>query len=139
MEKETGYRVVVQPMAGQPYWLSIKQGDKYVCSLLTVISKGPEGVVAALLNIWTEKKFRRQGHAKELIEKLKGFGGNRINFIFTSWKDSNPEGRKLMLACGFTHREDVFEWRRMVAKTEKPKLALLRDPVQTLKDLQAGR
>jgi GNAT superfamily N-acetyltransferase len=138
-EKQTGERITVQPMAGAIFWICKKSGDKYLSALLTVINQGPEGMAAMVLNIWTDKEHRRQGHAKELIEKLKEFMGGKINMIFTNWKQSNESGRKLMLACGFTHTEDVFVWRRIIVGQSKLKLHIFNDPVQALKDLQAGK
>jgi len=106
--------IFVQPIVGGAIWISKKAGDKYLSAALVVCSMTEKGVCVALMQIWTDEKHRRRGHAKELVETLKGFMKGQVTYIYTSWKQQSKSGRKLMLACGFKADGNTFFWKKDV-------------------------
>lgn len=112
-------KIMVQPVVGKAIWFSVKDGDKYLSSMLVVFCGEIGGIRAAVQQIYTEQEHRRKGYARELVESLKRFGGGKVNSIYTSWKQSTPEGRKLMLSCDFKHEGNTFLWQRQITKPEK--------------------
>lgn len=103
----------IEEIKGAVFWFTAKNGQENAAYMHTVMSKNPEGVMVKIVHLFTEKKYRRQGYARQLVESLMNELDKKVNLITTSWKQSSEEGRKLMLACGFKRLGDDFVWQRV--------------------------
>lgn len=89
----------------------IFEGQEIACSVVIAIYDE----YIEVLHIFTEKKFRRKGYAKVLLEYLK----KTYDYIITGWIGSEPEGRELFLGAGFEAKNSLrkkypktLEWKR---------------------------
>lgn len=114
--------VEIHVVQGELMYFVYKIEGKVACSAMVVV-RGMIDMTSMIEihNINTKEEFRRRGAAKRVVEAMKAAINGSVRYVYTSWKDSTKEGRKLMLSCGLEKFKDMLVWknpnvRRLVAK-----------------------
>jgi len=108
----------VERIPGMPFWIEWFEDDRLISwakiRLIPAMSTQSKHLVIEVDHIETKKKYRRQGHAKNVIAQLKGMfqeqGG--VKYILTGWNDSSVESRALFESCGFVRDGKALVWTR---------------------------
>lgn len=93
------------------YYLYFANNRNPVASVVVSV----ETEYTEILHIFVEKKYRRRGYARKLVQLLK----NQYDYIITGWISSEEAGRELLLAMDFELKKslrnnvpDTLEWKK---------------------------
>jgi len=91
------------------YYLYCGNSRNPIASVVVSVEKD----YVEVLHIFVEKKFRRRGYGRKLVQLLK----NRYDYIITGWLSSENLGRSLFLDMDFEVKKslrnnvpDTLEW-----------------------------
>jgi len=119
---ETSDGVKVLPHNGILHYFYYVFNEQQVASVQTII----EGVqlqekrymVVSILNMTTDREYRRRGYMKKLIDKIKNLHNGEVKYIFTSWDNSKEYSRGYLQRQGFRREGTHLIWRRDKNGTE---------------------
>jgi len=107
--------IFIEPHQGDPLYITDYINGTIVASLfLNAVFVRPKTIkpycVLEIHNMWTRPKNRKEGRMKKLVNVAKTLFNGNVRYIVSSWKQSSPEGRALLLGCGFIEKKGAILW-----------------------------